>query len=108
MEINLLYFEGCPSWQNALASLQNIIDDENMDFHVNLVEVKSDKDAITNRFLGSPSFQVNGQDFWLEDRDNYSKCCRIYNTPKGLKGWPTDSMLRHRLHELNKEMDHSK
>ena len=108
MEIKLLYFDGCPSWQNALTSLQRIIKDEGLDFPVNLIEVKSDKEAITGKFQGSPSFQVNGQDLWPEDRDSYSKCCRIYNTPQGLIGWPTDSMLRQRLLELKKEMDQSK
>jgi hypothetical protein len=108
MEIKLLYFEGCPSWQPALVSLQKIIKDESLDFSVNLLEVKSDTDAITEKFLGSPSFQINGLDFWPDARDSYSKCCRIYNTPQGLKGVPTDGMLRQRLVELNKEMDQSK
>ena len=108
MEIKLLYFEGCPSWQNALISLQKIIKDEDLSFPVNLVEVKSDSEAITEKFLGSPSFQVNGQDFWPDDRESYSMYCRIYNTPQGLKGWPTDGMLRQRLLEFLKEMDQSK
>jgi hypothetical protein len=108
MEIKLLYFDGCPSWQNALTRLQRIIKDEGLDFPVNLIEVKSDMEAMTDKFLGSPSFQVNGRDLWPEDRDSYSKCCRIYNTPQGLIGWPTDSMLRQRLLELKKEMDQSK
>lgn len=103
MEIKLLYFAGCPSWQNALTSLQKIINEEGLEIPVNLVEVKSNRDAVDIKFLGSPSFRVNGQDFWPEDRNSYSMCCRIYNTPQGLKGWPTDSMLRRRLLELIKE-----
>jgi hypothetical protein len=108
MEIKLLYFDGCPSWQNALASLQKIIKEEGLEIPVNLVEVKSDREATDDKFLGSPSFHVSGQDFWPENRDSYSMCCRIYNTPQGLKGWPTDGMLRQRLFELIKERDQSK
>ena len=31
MEINLLYFDGCPSWQNALENLQTALKEEDLD-----------------------------------------------------------------------------
>jgi hypothetical protein len=108
MNIDLLYFEGCPSWQNALANLQKVSKVEGLDITINPVEVKSDREAKDLRFLGSPSFQINGKDFWPEDRISYSMNCRIYRTPKGLKGWPTSDMLHLKLLEMIKDKDQSK
>jgi len=103
MEIELLYFDGCPSWQNALANTQRIIKEEGLEFLIKLVEVKSDKDVLEHKFLGSPSFQVNGQDLWPETRENYSMSCRVYSSPSGMFGVPTDDMLRAKLIDLKKK-----
>ena len=103
MKINLLYFDGCPSWQKALANLQTALREEMLDISINLVEVKSDREATDAKFLGSPSFQVNGQDFWPETRENYSMSCRVYSSPSGMFGVPTDDMLRVKLIDLKKK-----
>jgi hypothetical protein len=105
MEINLLYFDGCPSWQNAMANLQTASREERLDISINLIEVKSDQEATAAKFLGSPSFQVIGEDFWPEDRQSYSMNCRVYGTSEGLKGWPTVEMLRQKLLEIRKNKD---
>ncbi len=108
MEINLLYFDGCPSWQNAMANLQTALNEERLDISINLIEVKSDQEAADAKFLGSPSFQVNGQDFWPGDRQSYPMNCRVYSTPEGLKGWPTVEMLRQKLLEIRKDKEQEK
>ncbi len=108
MEIKVLYFDGCPSWQKALINLQKLINEENLDFLINLVEVKSDKEALKYKFLGSPSFQVNGQDLWPENRENFSMSCRVYSTSNGLFGVPTDDMLRAKLIDILNNKDKSK
>jgi hypothetical protein len=95
--IQLLYFEGCPSWQNGLENLKTAMQMEGLDAAVVLVEVKDNDDAARLRFLGSPSFQIDGQDLWPEDRDTYSLSCRIYSTPDGMKGYPSVEMLRMKL-----------
>jgi hypothetical protein len=103
MEINLLYFDGCPSWKRAMENLQTAAKDEKMEISINLIEVKSDQDAAEIRFLGSPSFQVKGEDFWPQDRKTFSMSCRVYRTSEGFKGWPTVEMLRLKLLEINKK-----
>jgi hypothetical protein len=108
MEINLLYFDGCPSWQNALANLQTALNEERLDISINLIEVNSDQDAANAKFQGSPSYQVNGQDFWPEDRQSYSMNCRVYRTNEGLKGWPTVEMIRHKLLDIRKDKEQEK
>jgi hypothetical protein len=100
MKIDLLYFDGCPSWKNALKNLRTALDEGGWDILINLVEVKSDQEASDTRFQGSPSFQVNGADLWPEYRDQYTMSCRVYPTAEGLKGWPTINMLRQKLLEI--------
>jgi len=108
MEINLLYFDGCPSWKKALSQLQIAALKEKLDTQINLIEVKSAQEATDVNFLGSPSFQVNGQDLWPEGRQSYSMNCRVYKTNEGLIGWPTIEMLRLKLVEIFQDKDKKK
>lgn len=100
MEIKLLYFDGCPSWQNALKNLQTALREEKLDVSIKLIEINSDQEAADTKFLGSPSFQVDGEDFWSENRQSYSMNCRVYKTKEGLKGWPTVEMLRQKFQQI--------
>ncbi len=108
MKIELLYFEGCPSWQNALANLQTALRDEKLDIPVNLVLVKSNDKAEGRKFLGSPSIQLNGMDLWPEERENYAMSCRIYATNEGLKRWPSVEMFRQKFLALRKGKERKK
>jgi hypothetical protein len=105
MIIKLLYFDGCPSWKNALNNLQSALSEEDLDLSIHLIEVKSDQEAAEVKFLGSPSFQVDGADFWPEERQSYSMNCRLYGTPAGLKGWPTVEMIRQKLMVISHDGD---
>ncbi|MCL4561495.1 MAG: hypothetical protein M1281_12885 [Chloroflexi bacterium] len=97
MKIELLYFDGCPSWQTGLDKLKTALLMEHFGDSVELIKVKDDSDAARLKFLGSPSFRIDGQDLWPEERDTYSLSCRVYTTPEGLKGWPSVDMLREKI-----------
>jgi hypothetical protein len=99
MDIELLYFDDCPAWQYALANLHTALAEENIDVQVHLVKIQSADEAQGRRFLGSPSIYIGGEDLWSEEREGYFWGCRIYNTPEGLRGWPTVEMIRERLSE---------
>jgi hypothetical protein len=64
------------------------------DVPVELVQVMDNNEATQKRFLGSPSFRINGIELWDEKREAYSLSCRVYTTAEGMKGSPTVSMLR--------------
>jgi hypothetical protein len=98
MQIDLLYFDGCPSWEDALENLKAALAAEGLEADIHLVKVEGNDEATRLKFLGSPSFQVNGVDWWLEERKRYNLSCRIYTTPQGLKGVPTVEMLQEKLH----------
>ena len=105
MNIKILYFDGCPSWRNAYEHLKAALKEEGLTIPVELVRVQSDQEAAKSRFQGSPSLQYNDQDFWPEERSTYSMSCRVYQTPEGLRGWPTVSMLRQKLQEITKKKE---
>lgn len=100
MDFELLYFDDCPSWQSALENLQAALAEEDLDAQIRLVNVQNTDQAQSLRFLGSPSIQIASVDFWPEERDGYFMGCRVYQTPEGLKGWPTVKMIRERLVSL--------
>lgn len=106
IKIELLYFEDCPSWKNGLDNLKSALSSEGLDnSEVQLVLIKNDFAADKERFLGSPSFRLNGQDLWPEKRNSYFLGCRIYATENGMRGYPSIDMIRNKLrtyidHEL--------
>ncbi len=93
-EIELLYFDGCPSWQVALENLRQALKAENISGEIRLIEIAGPEQAQAERFLGSPSFRIDGVDLWPEERKRYTMNCRVYPTGKGLQGAPTVEMLR--------------
>jgi len=97
MQIELLYFDGCPSWEGALENLKAALQAEGLQAEIHLVKVESDEEAARLKFLGSPSFRADGVAWWPEERKRYNLSCRVYNTPQGLRGAPTVEMLREKL-----------
>jgi len=101
LKIELLYFDGCPSWEKGLENLKSALKAENInDADIQLVLIANQKDVIDEKFLGSPSFRINDQDLWPEERKSYHLGCRVYQTENGLKGFPTVDMLRERIREI--------
>ena len=99
MKVELLYFEDCPSWQSGLQNLHSALEANGLDVSVELVQVLDNDDAARRKFLGSPSFRVNGIDLWNEERDTYSLSCRVYATLEGMKGSPSVSMLQEAIRQ---------
>lgn len=97
MKVEILYFDGCPSWQEGLANMEAALLKEKLPGKVDLVLVKDNQQVENLEFLGSPSFRINGIDLWPEERPQYALGCRVYATSKGLKGVPTVEMLREKI-----------
>jgi hypothetical protein len=97
MQIDLLYFDGCPARQDGLENGKAALAAEGLEASIRLVMVADDDEAARLKFLGSPSFRVDGVDWWPEERKRYAMNCRVYQTPPGLKGAPSMKMLREKL-----------
>lgn len=97
MQIDLLYFDGCPSWEGALENLKAALEAEGLQAEIRLVKVNDNDEAARLKFAGSPSFRADGVDWWPEERSRYNLSCRVYQTPLGLRGAPTVEMFREQL-----------
>lgn len=100
MKIELLYFDGCPSWQKGLENLRAALKAEGLPDEIELIRVEDDQAAAREKFLGSPSFRIAGRDLWPEDRQDYFLGCRVYQTEEGMRGFPNAGMLRDRIHQF--------
>ena len=93
MEVELLWFPGCPSWRVTAERLREALPLAGVDADVVLVEVTTPADAERLRFRGSPTVLVEGRDPFAEDADPVGLSCRVFRTPEGLRGAPTVEML---------------
>lgn len=83
-KIELLYWDGCPSHPRALAELREALADVGLDpGAVEVLEVRSDDDAVRERFAGSPTIRVNGRDFADPGGEAVMLACRVYRHRDG-------------------------
>ena len=85
MRIELLWWEGCPSYPQALDELKDVLCAEGLDPEgVQLREVESDEEAERERFPGSPTIRVDGEDVLPPgDGRPFGLTCRLYRLRDG-------------------------
>jgi hypothetical protein len=98
MKVEVLYFDGCPTYETAEKILNEVLAVEGIEAEVELVAVNTDWEARRLRFPGSPTIRVDERDlFPAPEREDWRLGCRVYPTPEGLRGSPTAEMLREGL-----------
>ncbi len=99
MKIELLYFDGCPSHETLLPRLRKLLARADVDVPVHERRVESDAAAQRERFLGSPTLRVDGEDIeaGAGERTDYGLKCRLYPTREGLRGAPPDEWVLNAL-----------
>jgi hypothetical protein len=107
VSIELLYFDGCPGYQELRPRLERLLAARGVAGRLELVPVTELEEAEARRFLGSPSVRVNGRDVEprARERTDYGMKCRIYNSGNGISRAPSDELLVAALAEA--ERDHS-
>lgn len=104
MKIELLYFDGCPTYKQAEEVLREALAESGMESRVEMVAVNTDEEARRLRFPGSPTIRIDGRDlFPVEEREDWRLGCRLYATPAGLKGSPPAEMIRESLPTAGRE-----
>jgi hypothetical protein len=95
MKIEVLYFEGCPSFEAFLPRLEELLGRAELDVAVEHRRVGSDAGAQNARFLGSPTLRVEGVDVepGAPERSDYGLKCRLYRTADGLRDAPPDEWV---------------
>lgn len=93
--IELLYFDGCPTYLEAERGLREVLAEKGVEVEISLAAVNTDEEARELRFPGSPTIRVDGRNlFPVPDRSTWALGCRVYPTPEGPRGAPTPEMLR--------------
>jgi hypothetical protein len=84
VRIELLYWEGCPSYPEAKTMLEEVLTRHGIEARIEMREVRTDDEAEALRFPGSPTIRVDGRDVdqaGAEGRPALN--CRIYQLPNG-------------------------
>ncbi|HEV2405281.1 MAG TPA: hypothetical protein VGR88_07505 [Ktedonobacterales bacterium] len=84
LTIEVLYFEGCPNYERAVALVRMALASENVTTPIQMIRVETDAEAHRQRFYGSPSVRINGEDIAsLPEDATTGLACRVYRTPDG-------------------------
>jgi hypothetical protein len=89
-EIEILYFDGCPNYREAIELVHLLVGEGPFEADVRAIPVEDAEQAKARCFLGSPTVRVNGRDVEPEadERDDYVLACRVYQTEHGPAGVP--------------------
>jgi len=84
VEVELLFWEGCPSYPEARTLLEEVLATRGIDARVRMREVRTDDEAEQLAFPGSPTIRIDGQDVDSEGaRSRPALTCRIYRRSGG-------------------------
>jgi hypothetical protein len=94
VRVELLYFDGCPSWSVAEERLTEALRSAGRgDVTVQRRLVETAKQAEDVGFTGSPTIRIDGTDPFATGTQQVGLACRVYPTPDGLAGSPTTAQL---------------
>jgi hypothetical protein len=93
MRIEVLFFDGCPSHERILPRVEQLAREAGAE--VELRRIESLDEAERQRFLGSPTVRVDGEDIdpAAGERHDFGLKCRLYRTAAGASGTPPDEWL---------------
>jgi len=84
MKVELLFWEGCPSYTKALADLRASLTDSGLDPDgVVLREIETEADAESHQFVGSPTIRIDGVDVQPLPDEPTGLTCRVYRRRDG-------------------------
>ncbi len=95
MKVAVLYFDGCPSHEALLPRLRELMAQAGVDEPIELNAVESFEAAERERFLGSPTLRIDGQDVEpaASERTDFGLKCRLYASADGVRGTLPDELV---------------
>jgi hypothetical protein len=85
VNVELLWWEGCPSTERALTAVREALSDLGLDeVDVRMREIRTDTDADDAGFVGSPTILIDGVDLVpAADDERTGLSCRVYRRRDG-------------------------
>ena len=104
IDIEFLYFNGCPGHEPAFTLLQEVLEQEDIEAEVSRIQVTGPEAVEEHRFIGCPSIRIDGVDLEgreAEETQGYGWRCRYYqeSEPGQPKAVPAKELIRQRLRE---------
>jgi hypothetical protein len=102
--IELLWWEGCPSWPRALEDLRAAVANAGLDPHAIVVrEIDDEAHAEAEGFVGLPTIRVDGVDIQPPGEDEpWGLTCRVYRLRDGrISPTPDPEDLRDALERVS-------
>jgi hypothetical protein len=95
VKLEVLYFDGCPGHEALMPRLRELMARAGIDAPIEVKHVESAEAAERERFLGSPTLRVNGQDVdpTAGERTDYGLKCRLYPSADRLRGTLPDEFV---------------
>ncbi len=82
--IEVLYFEGCPNHEHAVALVKRALAAEQITALIQLIRVETDAETQRYGFYGSPTIRINGEDIAPPPAGaTPGLACRVYQLPDG-------------------------
>jgi hypothetical protein len=84
VKVELLFWDGCPSYPEAMALLQQVLDEHGLETPIEMREVRTQAEAVELAFPGSPTIRIDGRDVDPAGA-GYPPAltCRVYRFPDG-------------------------
>ena len=95
MKVEVFYFDGCPSYDALLPRLRELMAEAGVDERIELKAVESVEAAERDRFLGSPTLRIDGQDIEpaARERTDFGLKCRLYASADGVRGTVPEKLV---------------
>ena len=84
MEVELLWWRGCPSWEQAVAIVREQLELAGLEPDaLEMREIRTDAEAQAEGFPGSPTIRVDGHDIQDPGDQPVGLACRVYRLADG-------------------------
>jgi hypothetical protein len=92
--IELLFFDGCPSHERLLPTVRSLARQSGAELM--LRRIRTPEEAESERFLGSPTVRVDGEDVepGAAQRTDYGMRCRLFRFEGGQSPVPPAEWIR--------------
>jgi len=99
MQIQFLFWEGCPSHEPALERLRTVMKEEGVTAEIEIIEITTREQAQEWRFPGSPTILIDGLDIDPPPPDAFfTLTCRAYTRKDGrISPLPSPELIRRAL-----------